>query len=145
MTLYTRSRMIPWLQVLRLLGFIAQSEPQETQRGYLRGFESLETVEIEASLLLGSLEWGRHSLADELPRSIKSVSLHGDMFRDGISYCELLDELLKTKKERLPNLQALEIIGLGDSFDKSSTSHYKASLKSVGVDLTLKREYDYIN
>lgn len=106
--------------------------------GDLSSSKLLHTVELATRFLLDA---GGDFLRYEFPKSIRSVTLHHDLFEEDCTiYYELLDELSANKTESLPNLQTIIISGLGNLFEALSDSHYTTSLKSIRIELMLKRE-----
>jgi len=127
------------LHVLSIHGTFTSSEPREGLDGNLGGFNVLHTVELVTCFLLDA---SGHFLISEFPESIRSIKLHNDLSDDCPIYYELLDDLLEEKIERLPNLQTLAIDSLEHMFEELSDSHYTTSMKSVGVELILKKDLD---
>jgi len=127
------------LQALCIRGFFGPSEQRGGPDGDLGGFEVLHTVELVTPFLLDA---SGDFLRYEFPKSIRTVKLHHDLLEDITIYYDLLDELLANKTERFPELQTLTISGLRGLFEHLSDSHYTTSLKSVGVELVLRKEND---
>ena len=133
------------LRFLLLRGFEGQSGPWTPEVGYLKVFDCLEVIDIESSLLLGGPLAYRHSLTDEFPITVKTVSLHEDMFRDGESYSLTLHELSEKQEEYLPQLQSISIFGLRGAFEEIAKLDCVDTLRYRGIEVTLEKDYDYIN
>lgn len=143
------------LQCLRLRGFEGQTRSHEPHHGgNLKHFTSLRTVELDASVLLGTPAMGRHSIITELPKSVQDVTLHEDPLRDSLykdqfrgvdPYLTMLHELLKKKGISLPRLQSLRLVLLSGTFRALSQSTLNLAMRSIGVELKLERADHHMN
>ncbi|KAL8688904.1 MAG: hypothetical protein Q9218_005301, partial [Villophora microphyllina] len=145
-----------------------KSTPNSVHRysGSLKGFRNLRTIIIDFLLLFGGDLLSRHTFLTELPESVHNVLLYIPYMGDGYSDDEEGEEELPTKKrddsrgkepviratvlehalqklrtgkkESLPNLSKVMIVGLDEDVVKDvSARGVIEGLQRVGVDVTL--------
>ena len=122
------------------LNRLALHDDSESQRymGRLTGFQNLEEVKINASLLLGRDDEQSRRLADALPTSIQELSLYLGDTAEPDEVEDVVDQVIECKMERCPRLDTLwvETVDLVE-MDEEEESQLKEKLAEVGIEFDM--------